>query len=68
MDHGVSQFSGLQTIDVMGAPLIIYCCCIRVATSSICRSNIELLSRYGADDAGAQLINWAARDGARKAR
>jgi len=67
VDHGIGQFSGLQAIDVMGAP---HDCLLLLYQGGdklyLPVENIELLSRYGADDAGAQLdklggTGWQAR-------
>ncbi len=67
VDHGIGQFSGLQTIEVMGAP---HDCLLLLYQGGdklyLPVENIELLSRYGADDAGVQLdrlggTGWQAR-------
>ncbi len=56
VDHGVGRFEGLKTIEVQGAPHD----CLFLTYSGGDRlflpvENIELLSRYGADEQGAQL-------------
>ena len=56
-DHGIGRFIGLRAIEGPGAPHD----CLEVsimpaATSSSCRSRIsQLLSRYGSNEAGAEL-------------
>ena len=56
IDHGVGRFEGLKTIEVQGAPHD----CLFLTYSGGDRlflpvENIELLSRYGSDEQGAQL-------------
>lgn len=56
VDHGVAKFEGLQTITVMGAAHD----CLKLVYHGDDKlflpvENIELLSRYGPDDVGAQL-------------
>ena len=74
VDHGIGRFDGLQTIDVMGAPhdclLLIYHGGDKLYLPV---ENIELLSRYGSDEAGAQLdklggTGWQARKARLKSR
>ena len=56
VDHGIGRFEGLKTIEVQGAPhdclLLIYAGNDRLFLPV---ENIELLTRYGAEDNGAQL-------------
>ena len=73
-DHGIGRFSGLQTITVLGAPHD----CLEIAYAGgdklfLPVENIELLSRYGADEAGAQLdrlggVAWQSRKARLKKR
>ncbi len=66
-DHGVGRFEGLETITAGGAPHD----CIRLTYAGEDRlylpvENIELISRYGSETAGAQLdklggVAWQAR-------
>ena len=74
VDHGIGQFEGLQTITVNDAPhdclLLIYQGGDRLFLPV---ENIELLSRYGSDDAGVQLdklggSGWQARKARLKQR
>jgi len=69
-EHGIGRYEGLETIDVAGAPHD----CLRVLYAGDDRlfvpvENIEVLSRYGSEDAGVQLdrLGGAAWQG-RKAR
>ncbi|HUI34154.1 MAG TPA: transcription-repair coupling factor [Stellaceae bacterium] len=69
-EHGIGRYEGLETIDVAGAPHD----CLKVLYAGDDRlfvpvENIEVLSRYGSEDAGAQLdrLGGAAWQG-RKAR
>jgi transcription-repair coupling factor (superfamily II helicase) len=69
-EHGIGRYEGLETIDVAGAPHD----CLKVLYAGDGRlfvpvENIEVLSRYGSEDAGAQLdrLGGAAWQG-RKAR
>lgn len=67
VDHGVARFDGLQTITVTGAPHD----CLKLVYHGDDKlflpvENIELLSRYGPDDVGAQLdrlggASWQSR-------
>ncbi len=56
VDHGIGRFEGLKTIEVQGAPhdclLLIYAGNDRLFLPV---ENIELLTRYGAEDNGSQL-------------
>jgi len=74
VDHGIGQFEGLQTITVDGAP---HDCLYLVYHGGdrlfLPVENIELLSRYGSDDVGAQLDKlggpgWQARKARLKQR
>lgn len=74
VDHGIGRFERLQTIDVMGAPhdclLLIYHGGDKLYLPV---ENIELLSRYGADESDAQLdrlggTGWQARKARLKER
>lgn len=67
VDHGIGRFDGLYTIDVQGAPhdclLVLYHGGDKLYLPV---ENIDLLSRYGSDEAGAQLdrlggSGWQAR-------
>jgi transcription-repair coupling factor (superfamily II helicase) len=55
VDHGIGRYLGLKTIEVMGAPHD----CLELQYDGgklfLPVENIELLSRYGADDEGATL-------------
>src|SRR5207249_149940 len=69
-EHGIGRYEALETIDVAGAPHD----CLKVLYAGDDRlfvpvENIEVLSRYGSEDAGAQLdrLGWAAWQ-SRKAR
>ncbi len=74
VDHGIGRFEGLKTIDVQNAPHD----CLFLTYHGGDRlflpvENIELLSRYGADEAGAQLDRlggggWQARKAKLKKR
>ncbi|WP_343565526.1 transcription-repair coupling factor [Kiloniella sp. b19] len=67
IEHGIGQYVGLETIDVGGAPHD----CIKVIYQGgdklfVPVENIEVLSRYGAEDCGADLdklggVGWQAR-------
>ncbi|HEX5453074.1 MAG TPA: CarD family transcriptional regulator, partial [Stellaceae bacterium] len=55
-EHGIGRYEGLETIDVGGAPHD----CLKVLYAGDDRlfvpvENIEVLSRYGSEEAGAQL-------------
>ena len=74
VDHGIGRFERLQTIDVMGAP---HDCLLLVYHGGdklyLPVENIELLSRYGADESDAQLdrlggTGWQARKARLKER
>jgi transcription-repair coupling factor (superfamily II helicase) len=66
-EHGIGRYEGLETIDVAGAPHD----CLKVLYAGDDRlfvpvENIEVLSRYGSEDAGAQLdrlggVGWQGR-------
>ncbi|MGE0258520.1 MAG: transcription-repair coupling factor [Alphaproteobacteria bacterium] len=66
-EHGIGRYEGLETIDVAGAPHD----CLKVLYAGDDRlfvpvENIEVLSRYGSEEAGAQLdrlggVGWQAR-------
>jgi transcription-repair coupling factor (superfamily II helicase) len=69
-EHGIGRYEGLETIEVAGAPHD----CLKVLYAGDDRlfvpvENIEVLSRYGSEEAGAQLdrLGGAAWQG-RKAR
>ena len=56
VDHGIGRFVGLQTIEAAGAPHD--CLELHYAESAklyLPVENIELLSRYGSEDASVQL-------------
>ncbi len=74
IDHGIARFNGLKTIEALGAPHdcleLLYAGGDRVYLPV---ENIELLSRYGNEDAGAQLdklggVAWQARKARMKKR
>jgi transcription-repair coupling factor (superfamily II helicase) len=56
VDHGIGRFEGLRTIEVQGAP---HDCLFMMYAGNdrlfLPVENIELLSRYGADEQGVQL-------------
>jgi len=66
-EHGIGRYEGLVTIDVAGAPHD----CLKVLYAGDDRlfvpvENIEILSRYGSEEAGAQLdrlggVAWQSR-------
>jgi transcription-repair coupling factor (superfamily II helicase) len=74
VDHGIGRFQGLQTLDVAGAPHD----CLLIAYQGgdklfLPVENIELLSRYGSDEADVQLDRlgssaWQARKAKLKKR
>jgi transcription-repair coupling factor (superfamily II helicase) len=74
VDHGIGRFAGLKTIEAAGAPHD--CLEIRYADDNklyLPVENIELLSRYGSEEAGAQLDRlgggaWQARKARMKSR
>ena len=67
VDHGIGRYDGLVTIDVAGAPHD----CLRILYADndklfVPVENIEMLSRFGSEEAGAQLdklggAGWQAR-------
>ena len=67
VDHGVGRYDGLATLDIAGAPHD----CLRVGYAGDDRlflpvENLEMLTRFGAEDAEAQLdrlggAGWQAR-------
>ncbi len=73
-DHGIARFEGLRTIEAAGAPHD----CLELVYRGGDRlylpvENIELLSRYGSDEAGAELDRlggsaWQARKARAKQR
>ena len=73
-DHGIGRFSGLKTITVLGAPHD--CLELHYAGGDklfLPVENIELLSRYGADESDAQLdklggVAWQSRKARLKKR
>lgn len=74
VDHGIGRFERLQTVEVMGAP---HDCLLLTYQGGdklyLPVENIELLSRYGADDSDAQLdrlggTGWQARKARLKER
>ena len=74
VDHGIGRYEGLKTLEVTGAPHD----CLELQYHGgdklyLPVENIELLSRYGTEDAGAQLdrlggSNWQARKAKLKER
>lgn len=74
MDHGIAQFEELEILDVSGAPHD----CLRLAYSGgdklyLPVENIELITRYGSEQAGVQLdrlggAGWQARKAKLKKR
>ncbi len=73
-DHGVGRYDGLKTLDVQGAPHD----CLELTYAGgdklyLPVENIELVSRYGAEDAEAQLdklggVAWQSRKARAKQR
>jgi len=73
-DHGVGRYEGLKTLDVQGAPHD----CLDLTYSGgdklyLPVENVELVSRYGAEDAEAQLdklggVAWQSRKARAKQR
>lgn len=67
VDHGIGRYDGLETLDIGGAPHD----CLRVVYAGndklfVPVENIEVLSRFGSDEAGGQLdklggAGWQAR-------
>jgi transcription-repair coupling factor (superfamily II helicase) len=74
VDHGIGRFVGLKTIEALGAPHD--CLEIHYAEGSrlfLPVENLELLSRYGSDEAGAELdrlggVGWQSRKARLKKR
>ncbi|MAW82417.1 MAG: transcription-repair coupling factor [Parvularcula sp.] len=74
VDHGVARYQGLKTLEVQGAPHD----CLHLEYHGgdklfLPVENIELLSRFGSDDAGAQLDKlggaaWQGRKAKMRAR
>jgi transcription-repair coupling factor (superfamily II helicase) len=74
IDHGLGRYGGLETLDVAGAPHD----CLRLYYAGddklyVPVENIEMLSRYGAEAAEAQLdklggVGWQSRKARVKAR
>ncbi len=74
IDHGLGRYEGLETLDVAGAPHD----CLRILYAGddklyVPVENIEMLSRYGNDEATAQLdklggVGWQSRKARVKAR
>ncbi len=74
VEHGIAQYDGLEAIDVSGAPHD----CLRLVYEGgdklyLPVENIELISRYGSEQAGAQLdklggAGWQARKARMKER
>jgi transcription-repair coupling factor (superfamily II helicase) len=74
VDHGIGRYEGLRTLEVTGAPHD----CLEIQYHGgdklyLPVENIELLSRYGSEEAGAQLdrlggSNWQARKAKLKER
>jgi transcription-repair coupling factor (superfamily II helicase) len=73
-DHGIGRYDGLKTLDVTGAPHD----CLELVYAGgdklfLPVENIELVSRYGSEDAGVQLdklggVAWQARKARAKKR
>jgi transcription-repair coupling factor (superfamily II helicase) len=74
VDHGIGRFTGLRAIEVAGEPHD--CLEIRYASSDklfLPVENVELLSRYGSEEAGVELdrlgsTSWQARKSRMKNR
>jgi transcription-repair coupling factor (superfamily II helicase) len=74
VDHGIGRFVGLKSIEALGAPHD--CLEIHYAEGSrllLPVENLELLSRYGSDEAGAELdrlggVGWQSRKARMKKR
>lgn len=74
VDHGIGRFEGLETVEALGAPHD----CLQLGYHGGDRlylpvENIDLISRYGSEDAGAQLDRlggaaWQARKAKMKGR
>src|SRR5262249_10514279 len=74
IDHGIGRYDGLARIEVAGAPHD----CLRVLYADndklfVPVENIDVLSRYGSEEAGAQLdklggIQWQQRKARAKQR
>jgi transcription-repair coupling factor (superfamily II helicase) len=73
-DHGIGRYEGLKTLDVQGAPHDCLDLCYAGGDKLYLPvENIELVSRYGAEDAAAQLdrlggIGWQTRKARAKQR
>ena len=68
-DHGIGRYEALETIDVAGAPHD----CVRVLYAGDDKlflpvENIEVLSRFGSEDAGVQLDRLGGSPGNRARR
>jgi transcription-repair coupling factor (superfamily II helicase) len=73
-EHGIGRYEALETIDVAGAPHD----CVRIVYAGddklfVPVENIEVLSRFGSEDAGVQLdrlggVAWQSRKARVKAR
>ncbi|HEY0302621.1 MAG TPA: CarD family transcriptional regulator, partial [Rhizomicrobium sp.] len=73
IEHGVGRYIGLKTIDALGAPHDCLELQYDVGKLFLPVETIELLTRYGADDSGAQLdrlggAGWQARKARAKER
>ena len=74
VDHGIGRYEGLETLDIGGAPHD--CLCVVYGGGDklfVPVENIEMLSRYGSEDAGVQLdrlggAGWQARKARAKKR
>ena len=74
VDHGIGRYEGLETLDIGGAPHD--CLCVVYGGGAklfVPVENIEMLSRYGSEDAGVQLdrlggAGWQARKARAKKR
>jgi transcription-repair coupling factor (superfamily II helicase) len=74
VDHGIGRFVGLKSIEALGAPHD----CLEIHYAGNDRlflpvENLELLSRYGSDEAGAELdrlggVGWQSRKARMKRR
>ena len=73
-EHGVGRYEGLKTLDVQGAPHDCLDLCYHGGDKLYLPvENIELVSRYGAEDAEAQLdklggVAWQGRKARAKQR
>ncbi len=74
VDHGIGRYEGLETLDIGGAPHD--CLCVVYGGGDklfVPVESIEMLSRYGSEDAGVQLdrlggAGWQARKSRVKGR